>query len=69
MYQSSDDRFEMRGFFLDMSKAFDRVWHEGLLVKLNQNRISGNLLKLYSDFLRCRKQEAALNGQRSLHFY
>ena len=25
---------EVRGFFLDLSRAFNRVWHEGLMYKL-----------------------------------
>ena len=34
IYQSLDNDLETRGVFLDMSKAFDKVWHEGLLFKL-----------------------------------
>ena len=30
--------------YLDISKAFDRVWHEGLLFKLELTGIPGNLL-------------------------
>ena len=39
-------------FFLDISKAFDKVWHEDLIFKLKQNGIFGNLLNLLCDFLR-----------------
>ena len=39
-----DDGNEVRGFFLDISKGFDRVWHEGLLFRLQQNGISGELI-------------------------
>ena len=50
---------------LDISKAFDKLWYEGLLLKLNQNSISGNILKTLCDFLSCRKQQVVLNGQHS----
>ena len=52
----------MRGVSLDMSKTFDKVWHEGLLLKLSLNGISGNLFELLRDFLYCRKQRVVLNG-------
>ena len=51
--------------FLDISKAFDKVRHEGLIFKLKQNGISGNLLNLLCDFLRNRKQRVLLSGQVS----
>ena len=37
IYQSLDDRLETTDVFLDISKAFDNVWHEGFLLKLKQN--------------------------------
>ena len=42
---------------------FDRVWHEGLLFTLQQNRISRELITLMKGFLSCRKQRVVLNGQ------
>ena len=56
---------EVRGVFLDISKAFDKVWHEGLIYKLQQNGISGELLNILVDFLNNRKQRVVLNGQTS----
>ena len=49
--------------FLDISKAFDKVWHKGLSHKLEQNGIGGLLLKILTDFLKSRKQRIVLNGQ------
>ena len=51
--------------FLDLSKAFDKVWHEGLLYKLNSNGINGNALHLIKSFLHNRNQRVVLNGQIS----
>ena len=58
-----DDNHEVRGVFLDISKVFDRVWHEGLLFQLRQNGISEKLITLIKDFFRCRKQRVVLNDQ------
>ena len=61
-----DDCLEVRGgVFVDICKAFDRVWHEGLFFKLQENGISGELITLIKDFLSCRKQRVVLNGQHS----
>ena len=65
IYKSFDDGFEVRVVFLDISKTFDNVWHEGLIFKLKQNGISANLLNLLCGFLRNRKQRVLLNGQVS----
>ena len=66
--QSSFDHkksLEVRHVFLDMSKAFDKVWHEGLLFKLKQNGISGPLLTMLTSYLKDRKQRVVLNGHAS----
>ena len=55
---------EARGNFLDISKASDRVWQEGLLYKLESLGISGNL-NLFRSFLNDRHQRVVLNGQLS----
>ena len=60
IYKSFDDGFEVGTVFLDISKAFEKVWHEGFIFKLKQNGISGNLLNLLCVF---RKQRIMLNGK------
>ena len=47
--------------FCDISKAFDRVWHKGLLFKLKQNGIDGVLLDWVAGYLTNRKQCVILN--------
>ena len=41
--------FEAGGVFLDISKEFDKAWHEDLLCKLKQNGIASNLLFFVSE--------------------
>ena len=65
IFKSLDNGHEVRSVFLDMYKAFDKVWHKGLIFKLWQNGISGNLLSTLTDFLTLRKQRVVLNGQLS----
>ena len=59
IYRSFDDGFEV---FLDISKAFDKVWHKGLVFKWKQNGISGHLLNFLCDPLRNRKQKVLKNA-------
>ena len=56
---------ETRAVFLDISKAFDKVWHEGLVFKLRQNGIKDNLINLITSFLSNREQRVVLNGVQS----
>ena len=49
--QSFDEGYEIRVVFLDVSKAFDKVWHKVLIFKLKQNGISGKLLNLIKEHL------------------
>jgi hypothetical protein len=51
--------------FLDVSKAFDRVWHSGLLHKARCMGIEGNLFDWLCDYLKDRKIRAVINGQKS----
>ena len=56
---------DVRSVYLDISKAFDRVWHDGLIYKLKRCGVSGQLLFLIKNFLKDRKQRTVLNGQSS----
>ena len=56
---------EVPSVFMDISKAFDKVWHEGLLFKLKQNGVEEPLLNLFTSYLANRKQRVVLNGTTS----
>ena len=67
IYKSFDANpsLEVRGVFLDISKAFDRVWHDGLLYKLKLLGICGRYYNLIQSFLDNRHQSVVVNGQSS----
>ena len=50
------------GIVFGMSKAFDKVLHDGLIFSLRQNRICSELINILQDFLSDRKQNVVLNG-------
>ena len=50
---------------LDICKAFDRVWHAGLLHKLRSYGISGQIFGLISSFLSSRQLRVILDGKSS----
>ena len=67
IHEAFDDpkSLEVRAVFLDISKAFDKVWHDGLVFKLKQSGVSGNLLKNFKSYLSDRHQRVVLNGAYS----
>ena len=62
---SLDQCVEVGCVFLVTSKTFDKVWHGGLIYKLQHNSISGKFLYILIDFLNIWKQRVVLNGQNS----
>ena len=52
-----DPTVDVRGVFLDISTAFDKVWHDGIIFKLETYGVKGNLHASY--------QRVVLNGQTS----
>jgi hypothetical protein len=51
--------------FLDISKAFDKVWHKGLLRKLESLGVRDPLLKWIRSYLSDRMQHVLIDGQSS----
>ena len=65
IYESFEKYEETRAVFLDISKAFDKVWHEGIIFKLKCNGVSGNLVNFFENYLSYRYQRVVLNGKES----
>ena len=60
-----DSGKEVRVVFSEISKAFDRVWHKGLIHKLKQSGISENLLEWFQNYLYGREQRVVINSSNS----
>jgi len=52
--------------FCDGSKAFDRVWLRGLLLKLERYGIKGNLLQRLRSYISAREQQVIIKKMRFL---
>ena len=51
--------------FLDVSSAFDKVWHNGLLAKLSQIGVEGSVYVILRSYLSDRRQVGVVDGQKS----
>ena len=67
IYKSFDcnPSVDVRGTFLDISKAFDKVWHDGLIYKLKLYGVENKLLNLIQNYLTNRQQRVLLNERTS----
>ncbi|KAG5666508.1 hypothetical protein PVAND_014532 [Polypedilum vanderplanki] len=50
---------------LDVEKAFDRVWHDGLIYKMIRLKFNTNIIKIINSFLRDRSFQVAINNEWS----
>ena len=57
-----------RAVALDISKAFDRVWHAGLLHKLKSYGMSSQICGLISSFVSNRQLRVVLNGKSAQEY-
>ena len=53
------------GVFLDVSAAFDKCWHSGLIAKLEQVQVQGSCLELFRSYLSNRNQVVVIEGVKS----
>ncbi len=65
LYKGLDNGNEFIGVFMDLTKAFDKVWHKGIIFKIEKYNIKGNLLKRLTSYLTYRKQKVVINGNSS----
>ena len=63
--EAVDSGKEVRAVFCDISKAFDRVWHRGLLYKLTRIGCSDEVTKWFTSYLSDRRQCVVLGGATS----
>ena len=55
----------MQGVFLDVSAAFDKAWHSGLIAKLEQIKIQDSALQLFKSYLSNRVQITVIDSKKS----
>ena len=66
LFKALDENKDFTTIYLDISRYFDRIWHEGLLAKCEyQCGITGNLLKWLKSYLRDRTHSVSVNDAYS----
>jgi hypothetical protein len=65
IYEALEQGKEARMIFLDISKAFDKVWHKALLRKLESLGVRDPLLKWINSYLSGRMQRQIIDGRSS----
>lgn len=63
--QILDTGYQMDIIYLDFQKAFDKVSHSKLKIKLMNKNVNGRLLSWIMSWLRNRKQRVVVNGETS----
>ena len=59
------DKNITQGLFLDVSSAFDKVWHQGLLAKLSQIGVEGMFYDTIKSYISDRRQIVVVDGEKS----
>ena len=67
IYKAFDSNQEIRAIFLDISRAFDRVWYEGIIFKLQQLGVEGEAINIIKSFLADRVQRVVGWSPTRLH--
>ena len=65
MAETIDCKKAIRCVYCDISSAFDRVWHRGLLYKLECAGICHPLLPWFENYLSNRSQQVVIQGESS----
>jgi hypothetical protein len=65
VFHDCDNSIQTDVTYLDLTKAFDSVPHDLLLLKLNSFGINGKLLSWISNYLSRRKQKVVIEGKSS----
>ena len=65
MYEALDNGKNVFAVFYDLSKAFDRVWHRGLLAKMEHLGVTGKALNWVAGYLQDRRQKVQLEEASS----
>ena len=66
--QEIEDAFQVQkvvfAAWIDLQKAFDKVWTDGLLVKLQRCGVAGNMLRWIRAYLHNRRARVTVNGHK-----